>query len=641
LTDHVNPRTPLHSPPCRTPEQQQAGLAAITTLAVSAGPIGDMSVDPPEYERAAGQPLPYRSSDPVEDHPTPPAVPRAASSHRHHRPGGSLTAPNGSVAGNAQPGRLSPGRGRNHRPEQSWSALADANKRYWQEAGIAALIGIATQVSLTRSEAPTAIIPAIPAGLGHPVGVDSPARDPRGLTKPQTDAGGRWEPWRILQTRLRADHMVRNSLYLILSSGLQAVLGFGFWIIVARLFNTADVGRASSLISATTLLALLALLGLNNSFVRYLPTAPNRDALITAGLLLVAVCGATIGLFYLLLTPVLAPRLAFVLHRPVLAAGFVLLTAAAAVNLLTDSVFIASRKAGYNALIDGGVGGLTKLVFVVILVGTGAYGLFCAYASGFVAAALASVVLISTALRWRPSVRKSFRTLKPLLRFSGANYAGNVLNTLPTLVVPLIVLDRLGAPAAAYYFVAFQVASLLYSAAYAVGEASLAEGSQAEVNWRELVRRSRRVMMVLCLPPCLVLVVAAHWILLAFGAKYSQYGAPSLILLAVAAVPIAANNWLLTVLRLQGRLRAIVLSSGVYAIAICGLAWLLAPHGLDVLAAAWPIGGLLGAAVAAVPRSPLASRRQTIAAPPRHRRAARTTPGLMQSRRLDENRSLR
>jgi pimeloyl-ACP methyl ester carboxylesterase len=38
-------------------------------------------------------------------------------------------------------------------------------------------------------------------------------------------------------------------------------------------------------------------------------------------------------------------------------AGFVLLTSVAAVNLLTDSVFIASRKASYCALTDGGVSG--------------------------------------------------------------------------------------------------------------------------------------------------------------------------------------------------------------------------------------------------------------------------------------------
>src|ERR1035441_187109 len=185
-------------------------------------------------------------------------------------------------------------------------------------------------------------------------------------------------PGRSRYRRLWTDHLVRNSLYLILSSGLQAALGFAFWIITARLFSTADVGRASSLISATTVIAYLALLGLNSTLVRHLPTAPDRDALITAGLLLVAGCGAGIGLLYVLLIPVLAPRLAFVQHQPALAAGFVLLTAAAAVNLITDSVFVASRKAGYNTLADGGIGGVTKVVSVVLLARPRAHRVFCA-----------------------------------------------------------------------------------------------------------------------------------------------------------------------------------------------------------------------------------------------------------------------
>ena len=171
--------------------------------------------------------------------------------------------------------------------------------------------------------------------------------------------------------------MVRNSLYLILSSGLQATLGLAFWVITTRLFSAADVGRASSLISATTVIAYLALLGLNSTFVRYLAAAPSRNALISAGLVLVAACGAGIGLIYILATPVLAPRLAFVGHQPLLATGFVALTAAAAVNLLADSIFIASRKAGFCALTDGGIGGTVKVVSGVILSGTGAYAMPC------------------------------------------------------------------------------------------------------------------------------------------------------------------------------------------------------------------------------------------------------------------------
>ena len=449
---------------------------------------------------------------------------------------------------------------------------------------------------MAMSEAPTAIIPSVP----DPVIADASSRHIRDLMTSQTETGSRWSPLRKLQARLRTDHLVRNSLYLMLSYGLQAALGFMFWVIAARLFSTGDVGRASSLVSATSLVAFLSLFGLNSTLVRFLPTSENRDALITAAVILVAACGAGFGLIYLLLTPVLAPRLAFVEHRPAMVAGFVLLASVTAVNLLTNSVFIASRKASYCALTDGGVSGITRIASVLILASTGAYGLFCACAAGFATAAVVSLMLIATALRWRPSLTKPFRTLKPLLRFSSANYAGNICMLLPTLVVPLIVLDRLGASAAAYYFVAFQMATLLYSAVYAVEQAFLAEGSHADADWREIRKRSRRFAVALFAPACLVLIVAAHWVMLIFGARYSHYGTPSLMVLALAVIPIAACNWSWTVLRLTGQLRPLVASAGVYALAICGLAWFLAPHGLTALAASWPIGCSLSAIVASV-----------------------------------------
>ena len=383
-----------------------------------------------------------------------------------------------------------------------------------------------------------------------------------------------------------------------------------FWVLAARLFTASEVGRAGSLISAAVVCAYLALAGLNTTLVRFLPTAPDPDTLVTAGLLLTGACGAGIGLLYVLLIPLLAPRLAFVGEHPLLAAGFVLLTAAGSVNLLTDSVFIAARKAGYNVFADGLIGGVTKIGSLVILAGTGSYGLFCASASGFVTAGLASVLLIGTALRYRPALRQPARLVRPLLVFSCASYAGNVGNLLPDLIVPLIVLDRLGAPAAAYYYVAFSVVTLLYSAAYAAEQTFLAEGSQAAALPGGLLRRSWRVLLALCLPACAAFILAGHWLLLAFGAGYGRHSTGPLIVLALAGPALAANNWLQALLRLSGRLRAAVLSTTFHAVLTCGLAWLLAPRGLTVLAVAWPAAALAGAAGTAITCLPLLRGRE-------------------------------
>jgi O-antigen/teichoic acid export membrane protein/acyl carrier protein len=401
-----------------------------------------------------------------------------------------------------------------------------------------------------------------------------------------------------LYIQLRQDHMMRNSLYLMLSAGLQFASGFTFWIVVAHLFSASDVGKASTLIAATNVIGYLALLGLNNAMGKYLPTSCNRDALISSGLAIVAICAAAVALAYIGLIPVIAPRLAFIAKSPALTVGFALLTATAAVNLLTDSIFVASRKAKYTVFVDGIVEGFGKIALAVALVGTGVYGIYSASVMGTALGAGASLFLIFTIMHCRLSLRKPLSTLRPLLRFSGANYVGNVFNMLPSLIVPVIVLDRLGAEAAAYFFVVFQVSGIVYVAALALEQTFLAEGSRPNADMRRLKRRSLGILVMLCAPAALGLIAVGRWVLLAFGWRYYHYGFPSLIIMALAAGPTAATYWLLTVLRLEGKLNSIVIVNVTYAAGICTLVWLASSHGLTTVAVAWFVGALIAACVA-------------------------------------------
>lgn len=498
---------------------------------------------------------------------------------------------------------------------------SDRRRRVQQQAGLNALIAMAAQASVGMAD-PTATTVIYRARLWVPdrEAVRDSYRDAdkagRSLQAADTP---RARPSAMF-ARLMSDTMVRNSLALMLSSALQASLGFAFWILMAHLFTTSDVGIASSLISATTLIAYFALAGMNTTLVRFLPSAQDVGTLITAALLLVTCCAAVIGSIYLLLTPIVAPRLSFIEHSPVEMAGFVVLTAAAAVNLLTDSVFMAARKAGYCALTDGAVGGISKIIAGVLLAGTGAFGLFSASVGGFAAAAVCSLALIVTALHWHPSIRSPVQVLKPLFRFSSANYAANALNLLPSVIVPVIVLDRLGAQSAAYYFVAFQIAALLYAAVYAVESAFFAEGSQAGSDWRSIRRRSMRLAMTLFIPAGVVLALASHWIMLAFGSQYSHNASASLELLAAAVVPMAICSWSWTVLKLSGRLTMLVFSNAVYALGVCSSAWVMTSRGLTAMSAAWFVGATLGAVAATVPAS-TASRKT-----PAHRKIMRSRP---------------
>jgi O-antigen/teichoic acid export membrane protein len=432
---------------------------------------------------------------------------------------------------------------------------------------------------------PFALSPAVnlpQAEAPSPIGPESPGRIRR------------------YQQELRENHMVRNSMYSLLSTVLQAGFGFVFWILAARIFSVPQVGRATSLISAASFIGLVALFGLNSTLTRYLPTSQRRSTMMTIGVALVAVVGTVIALGYIVALPLIAPKLQFMDERIGFAVGFVLLTGAATVNKLTDYIFIAARRTGINALVDGGIGGVARLLLLPLLAGAGAFGLYSAWVGGLALISVVSVVLMWTQLNWRPGFKGAREVMLPLLRFSGVNYLANVFNLIPTLVVPLIVLDRLGAKNAAFYYMAFQIANLLYSGAYAVEENFLAEGAHGEERLTSLMWRAAKLLAMMAIPAAVLGAALSPWILLVFGKSYSSHGSSALMFMAVAAIPIAAQNWLITILRLTGQLLAITVSNAVYAVGICGVAWWLGPRGLSMVGVAWLLGSSAGVLVATV-----------------------------------------
>jgi O-antigen/teichoic acid export membrane protein len=300
--------------------------------------------------------------------------------------------------------------------------------------------------------------------------------------------------------------------------------------------------------------------------------------------------------------PLISRPISFVTHSLPLAAGFVLLTAGAGVNLLTDSVFIAAAKSQYNVLVDGVIGGGSKIILVFALAGAGAYGVFGSAVGGMAVAGVASLWLMMKAVRWRPEFKNFGQALRPVLSFSGTNYVSSILNLLPILIVPLIILDRIGPSTEAYYYVSYQLATLLYQAVFAVEQSFLSEGAGPDGLSRAVLMRSIRILLAFCIPAFILVVLFGHHLLALFGHNYATNTGNILIPLAAAVFPVAAANWFMTVLRLVSKqLGAIVWSNAVVCVVVVGLAWVLAPHGLTAVAAAWPIGATVGAAAIGVP----------------------------------------
>lgn len=399
--------------------------------------------------------------------------------------------------------------------------------------------------------------------------------------------------------------IMESSLFLMASTGLTAGLGFLFWILVDRSYSPERVGLATSLINAISLISYLSLFGLNSVLIRYQAAGPARNSQVTRSLLISCGGGVLFANGFLVLLPWLSPKLEFIRQNPLYALLFVAFCGLAAINLLTDSVFMAARLPQYNLLVDGIVQSLSKLAMPIFLVTFGAVGIVASTGIGYAVAVIASLIAMYWRLGFRPDLRTDGTLLREHARYSLANYSSALLNLVPQLALPMIALQRLGSEAEAYYFMAFQVANILYAASHSIGDATFSEASHDVSRLTECLRRSARLNLIILVPTVAVVALGAHLLLELFGKAYADHAEGLLVLLALGALAVALNNWASNALRVAGAIRPLVASNVVYAVASIGFAEMTATRGTLWIGWAWVGGNLLSGLVALVyvPRS--------------------------------------
>jgi O-antigen/teichoic acid export membrane protein len=240
----------------------------------------------------------------------------------------------------------------------------------------------------------------------------------------------------------------------------------------------------------------------------------------------------------------------------------------------------------------------------VFLVALGTVGIVAATGAGYVVAVIASIVFMRRRLKFRFDLKTRGTRLRATARYSATSYASALLNLLPTLVLPYIVLRDLGPQDEAYFFMAYQISTLLSAASFAISEALFSEGAHDPANIAKLLRRSAKIMAIIVVPSALIVAAGSGLILDIFGSEYAQHAHGLLVLLCLGSIAVAFNSWASSALRVLVRMRALVISNVVMTVGVLGLAAAFGSRGLLWVGYAWVIGNFLSGLAAAV-RIPL------------------------------------
>ncbi len=400
---------------------------------------------------------------------------------------------------------------------------------------------------------------------------------------------------RNLWQHFKEDNLFRNSIYLMLTTGTMGVFGFFFWVICTHIYTPEQIGIGTTLISAMTLISFVSLLGFNSTFVRFLPTSEKRNEEINTGSILVMGAAALIAIVYILLIPRISPSLNIIRENIWYSIGFIVMVSLASMNSLTDSIFVAYRSAQYNLITDGLITSGTKLILPVIFIGFGSYGIFAASGLAASIGMIASVLFLVVTFKYRPRFKIDAESLKKVFHYSFTNYLANLFSIVPTLVLPIIIINHLGSAAAGYYYLAFMIINLLYTVAASVSQSLFAEGSYSENSLERLISHSLKILSVLMIPMGIILALFGPAVLHFFGKSYSAGGGNVIVILAIAAPAVAAYNLGGVLLRIRHHMYTLVFVNIVYASIISGLSLLWIDRGLVWVAVAWTVGNIMAA----------------------------------------------
>ena len=354
-----------------------------------------------------------------------------------------------------------------------------------------------------------------------------------------------------------SDSLFRNSVFLILSTAIMSVLGFGFWLFVAHLYSPEQIGSASALIAVTTLLGNISLLGLEASLIRFLPSSKNQSRDINAAALAVTIASVLAAVAYLVISPLLGVHISL-LDDSWEQISFTVLMIVVSLNSLTDAVFIANRRAELHTMTYT-VLATVKLILPLLLIPFGSMGIFAAYAGAMLASLALTYFLMRHAVNYRPNTKPNWRLLHRARKYATNNYVGHILSSMTSQIMPLLILARLGADQVAFFSMAWTMANFLYVIPTAIAQSLLAESAGTPAAKRAHLRGAVKLLTLTLVPVVILSMVTAPLLLKIFGPEYSTGSTGIFQILALATFFVAINEVCNTILNIEHR------SSGVVA----------------------------------------------------------------------------
>ena len=384
------------------------------------------------------------------------------------------------------------------------------------------------------------------------------------------------------------DPLYKNSFFIMLTSTSGAVFGFIFWMLAARLYSKEDVGIATALISSLSLLILLSRFGLDQSIIRFFPEK-HKSKVFGTSLIITTFFAILFGVIFTATIDIWSPELHLVKRYIFL---YLLFLAANSVASLTGTAFTALRKSEYYFIQNLLAG--SRVVFLFPFVFFGALGIFSSVGISLLLALIFSLPLLASSGVKHITMDTTF--LGEAFCFSVGNYIAGLLITIPNQILPIMVLNILGAEETAHYYIVFTIASLMFIIPGAVSTSLFVEGSHKE-DLRKTTLKSAFVIFFLLIPIVIILYFFGGFLLRIMGKDYAE-AFNLLKVMALSSFLVATSQIYFSIKKVQKDVKGLIFLSSLLFVLLIGLSYVfMFKFGIVGIGYAWISSYGLGSSI--------------------------------------------
>jgi O-antigen/teichoic acid export membrane protein len=347
------------------------------------------------------------------------------------------------------------------------------------------------------------------------------------------------------------------SASLVGTTVVTSVMGFAYWWAAARTAPIHEVGAASAVISAMTLLGTIGMFGFGTMLIA--EAGRCRDvigSLIATSLLVVTVLATVLAAVSWAALRFSGGDVGAAMASSWVAAGFIIGVGLTAAGMVLDQALVGIRASSVQLYRNTyfSVGKLALLVLLAVAVGSlSSVTMIWAWVAG---------IVISIVVTARHLVARGHRLGQPV-RLSGLRsratmtFHHNTLNlslTLPRMAMPLLVASLLGARANAGFYEAWMITSFLYILPQHLSTALFAVAVGDTRALAPRLRAAVRVSLLLGGTVALAIAALAGQAMGSFGPAY-EIAKTALVVMAIAYFPNAFKQCYVAVARVNNKLR--------------------------------------------------------------------------------------